>query len=119
VVCEDERERLIKVEWGQTDAIYPVNIQVEAWDRVGLIRDITVIVAEEKVNIATMSFTNHDDHSISLHLILETRGLAQLSRLLAKVDGVRGVMNVSRVVDEVTTKASPPVWAERMEQVAK
>ncbi len=108
VVREDERERLIQVEWGQTDSIYPVNIQVEAWDRVGLIRDITTIVAEEKVNIATMSFTNHDDHSISLYLILETRGLAQLSRLLARVEGVRGVMNVSRVGDEATTKASPP-----------
>ncbi len=108
VVHEDEKGRLIEVEWGQSDSVYPVNVQVEAWDRVGLIRDISTIVAEEKVNIATMSFTNHDDHAISLYFTLETRGLAQLSRLLAKVEGVRGVMNVSRVGDEATIKASPP-----------
>ena len=64
-------------------------------------------MAEEKVNIATMSFTNHEDHGISLCFTLETRGLAQLSRLLAKIEGVRGVIKVSRVGDEATIKASP------------
>ncbi|MFC1916720.1 RelA/SpoT family protein, partial [Chloroflexota bacterium] len=107
VIHEDEEERLIKVEWGQTDSLYPINIQVDAWDRVGLIRDITTVVAEEKVNITTMNFTNHDDHTISLHFALETRGLTQLSRLLAKIEGVRGVMDVSRVGDEAIAKASP------------
>jgi len=106
VIHEDEKERLIKVEWGQTDLLYPVNIQVEAWDRVGLIRDITTIVAEEKVNIATMNLTNHDDHTTTLHFTLETRGLAQLSRLLVKVEGVRGVISVTRVGDEATIKPS-------------
>jgi len=105
VIREDERERLISVEWGQTDSLYPVNVQVEAWDRVGLIRDITTIVAEEKVNIARMSSTDHDDHTTSLYFTLETRGLAQLSRLLAKVEGIKGVINVTRVGDEATVKS--------------
>ncbi len=105
VIQQAEKERLIEVEWGETDLIYPVNVRVEAWDRVGLIRDITTIVAEEKVNIATMSFTNHDDHTISLYFTLETSGLAQLSRLLARVEGVRGMINVSRVGEEAITKA--------------
>jgi len=107
VIHEDEKERLIKVEWGQSDSLYPVSIQVEAWDRIGLIRDISTIVAEEKVNIATMNLTNHDDHTISLYFILETRGLTQLSRLLAKIEGVRGILSVARVGDEATTKTSP------------
>jgi GTP pyrophosphokinase len=108
VVREDEKERLIAVEWGQTDSLYPMNIQVDAWDRVGLMRDITTIVAEEKVNIATVNITSHDDNTISLNFTLETKGLAQLSRLLAKVEGVRGVISVSRVGDGATTKANPP-----------
>jgi len=107
VIHEEERERLIAVEWGQTDSVYPVRIQVEAWDRVGLVRDITTIVAEEKVNIAAVSFINHDDHTTSTFLTLETRGLAQLSRLLAKIEGVRGVISVTRAGDEATMKASP------------
>ncbi|GAI16298.1 unnamed protein product, partial [marine sediment metagenome] len=87
VIHEDEKERLIKVEWGQSDSLYPVSIQVEAWERLGLIRDISAMVTEEKVNFTTMNLTNHDDHTLSLYFVLETRGLAQLSRLLAKLEG--------------------------------
>ncbi|MBA7668319.1 hypothetical protein ES703_76429 [subsurface metagenome] len=65
------------------------------------------MVAEEKVNIVTMNLTNHDDHTISLYFVLETKGLAQLSRLLAKVEGIRGIISVARVGDEATTKTSP------------
>ena len=106
IIHEDEKERLIPVDWGQTDALYPVSIQVEAWNRVGLIRDITTIVAEERVNIAAMSFVQHDDHTVTEHLTLETKGLAQLSRLLARIEGVRGVISVARVGVEATTKTA-------------
>jgi len=105
VIRGSEKERLISVEWGQTDSLYPVSIHVEAWDRVGLARDVTTIVAGEKVNITTMSVTNHDDYTTSLHFTLEMEGLAQLSRLLAKVEGVRGVINVTRIGDEAAIKA--------------
>jgi GTP pyrophosphokinase len=107
VVHEDEKERLIAVEWGQTDALYPVNIQVEAWDRVGLIRDITTIVAEEGVNIASVSLAGHDNNTTSVFLTLQTKDLAQLSRLMTKIDGIRGVIGVSRVGDEATIKPRP------------
>jgi len=104
VVHEDEKERLVAVEWGQTDSLYPVSIQVEAWDRVGLIRDITTIVAEEEVNIASVSSADHDNNTTSVYFTFQTRDLAQLSRLMAKIDGIRGVIGVSRVGDEATTK---------------
>ncbi|MBE9482855.1 MAG: bifunctional (p)ppGpp synthetase/guanosine-3',5'-bis(diphosphate) 3'-pyrophosphohydrolase [Chloroflexi bacterium] len=114
VVHEEERERLIAVEWGQTDSIYPVRILVEAWDRVGLVRDITTVVAEEKVNIAAVSFINHNDYTTSTYITLETRGLPQLSRLLAKIEGLRGVISVTRAGDEATIKASPqPDWSKQ------
>lgn len=104
VVHEDERERLVAAEWGQTDSLYPVNIQVEAWDRVGLMRDITTIVAEEGVNIGSVNLTRHDDHSVTLYFTFQTRDLAQLSRLMGKIDGIRGMTGVSRVGDEATAK---------------
>jgi GTP pyrophosphokinase len=107
VVHEDEKERLIAAEWGQTDALYPVNIQVEAWDRVGLIRDITTIVAEEGVNIASASLAGHDNNTTSVYLTLQTRDLTQLSRLMTKIDGIRGVTGVSRVGDEATVTPKP------------
>ncbi len=107
VVHEDEKERLIAVDWGQTDSLYPVNIQVEAWDRVGLIRDITTIVAEEGVNIASVNLAEHDNSTTSVYFTLQTKDLAQLSRLMTKIDGIRGVIGVSRLGDEATIKPKP------------
>jgi len=106
VIGEDEKERLIPVEWAQTDSLYPVSVKIEAWDRVGLARDITDVVAGEKVNISTMNVANHDDHTTSISLTLETGGLAQLSRLLEKIEGVREVTSVTRVGDEATRGTS-------------
>jgi len=68
---EDEKERLIPVEWGHSDVLYPVNVQVEAWDRVGLMRDVTTVVAEDKVNIASANLADGDGHTITLYLTLE------------------------------------------------
>jgi len=107
VVHEDEKDRLIPVEWEPTDSVYPVSVEVQAWDRMGLVRDITTVVAEEKVNIATVNFTNNDDYTTSTFLTLEVKGLAQLSRLLVKIDGVRGVISVGRVGDGAAVKTSP------------
>ncbi len=104
IVNEEEKERLIKVEWGKPDSQYPVSIQIEALDRVGLVRDISTLVAEEKVNIANMTVIEHNDRTTSLHLTLETRGLAQLSRLLTRIGGIRGVSSVFRVGDDATVK---------------
>jgi guanosine-3',5'-bis(diphosphate) 3'-pyrophosphohydrolase len=94
---EKEQDRLISVEWGETDAMYPVQIQVEALDRVGLMRDISTIVAEEKLNIAAVSLVNNDDQTISIYFALEAANLAQLSRLLVRIEGVRGVMSAERI----------------------
>jgi len=106
VIHERAKERLVEVEWGQAETLYPAKVQVEAWDRVGLVRDLTTVVAEEKVNIASVSFANCDDHTTSTLLNLETNGLAQLSRIMERIEGVRGVISVSRVGDETVVKPS-------------
>ncbi|MFC1870304.1 RelA/SpoT family protein [Chloroflexota bacterium] len=112
VIHEDERERLVSVEWEEAELQYPVNIQVEAWDRVGLMRDITTVVAEERINITTVSSTHSngssDSEYFSVELTVETKGLAQLSRLLSKIEGVRGVKSVMRLGDEGTRKTISP-----------
>ncbi|TET46226.1 MAG: bifunctional (p)ppGpp synthetase/guanosine-3',5'-bis(diphosphate) 3'-pyrophosphohydrolase [Dehalococcoidia bacterium] len=104
VLHEDEEDRLVPVEWGQADSLYPVNVKVEAWDRVGLVRDITIVVAEEKVNIASMATHNHDDHTVTMNLTMETQGLAQLSRLLKKIESVKGVMRIVRMGDQTSAQ---------------
>jgi len=111
VLHEDEPERLVPVAWGATDSTYPVNIRVEAWDRVGLIRDITTLVSEEKVNIAAISSVDSDDRiasgTFNFYITLEMRSLAQLSRLLVRIERVRGVISVARTDSEVVLKTNP------------
>ena len=112
VINEDEQERLISVEWEKTGLLYPVRIQVEAWDRVGLVRDISTVVAEEKINITSVSSPHSDGHAsnelFTVELTVETEGLAQLSRLFSKIEGIRGVTNVTRLGDDATKKAITP-----------
>ncbi len=108
VLHEDERERLVSAEWGEGGSVYPASIRVEAWDRVGLVRDITSVVADEKINITAVSLANHDDHTMSTFLTVETRGLAQLSLLFKKLEAVKGVISVGRIGEEAATKKATP-----------
>ena len=95
---------MIKVEWGLSNNAFPVTIQLEALDRVGLVRDISTLIAEEKINITNLSVMERQDTSALISLTVETTGLSQLSRLMSKLDGVKGVTSVSRVGDEATAK---------------
>ena len=100
VVHEDEPQRLVEVEWGRTGEFFPVAVDIEAWDRVGLLRDISVIVAEEKVNMVAVRTQERGDQSTAISLTLETQGVGQLSRLLSKLETVRGVMSVRRATSQ-------------------
>jgi len=91
-----ERERLIQVEWDAPGHVYPVAVRIDAWDRVGLMRDISTLVAEEGVNMTGIRSQEHDDGTITIYVTLETQGVHQLMRLLAKLEGVRGVTSVKR-----------------------
>jgi len=104
VTRESEKERLVPVEWGDSDSLYPVSIQVEAWDRVGLMRDVSTIVAEERVNIMAINSIQHDDNTVTENFTLETKGLAQLSRLLSKLERVQGVVSVTRLGEKAIVK---------------
>jgi len=95
IINEVEKERLVNVEWGDVEQVYPVAIQVEAWDRVGLVRDISAIIAEEGVNLSEFNMANHDNIT-SLYFTLEVRSTAQLTKIVARVHAVWNVINVVR-----------------------
>jgi len=101
ILNEDEKERLIKVEWGKTGLSFPVNITVDGWDRVGLLRDITTRVSEEKMNITAVSLSDAErkDGTISIFLTLDVNNIGQLGRIFSKIEGVPGVINVIRTSD--------------------
>jgi GTP diphosphokinase / guanosine-3',5'-bis(diphosphate) 3'-diphosphatase len=96
VINVEDKKRLIGVSWGEVQEVYPVDIKIDAQDRVGLLRDITTIIAEAKVNIASMSTTYHDQIT-STFATIEIANMAQLTQLLSKIQGVRGIISATRI----------------------
>ena len=96
IIHEEEKERLIKVEWGDVAQVYPVTIQVDAWDRVGLVRDISAIIAGEGVNMSEVSMGNHHGDAVTLYFTLEVKSAAQLSKIISRIYSVWNVISVTR-----------------------
>ena len=95
ILAERETERLVNVAWSRAHELYPVRVRLEAQDRVGLLRDITSLVSEEGVNIASCVSEEEKDTSI-ISLTVYVDGISQLNRLFSKMESVRGVIGVSR-----------------------
>ena len=94
-----EPERLLPVSWSdQGGDTFAVSIHVSAWDRVGLLKDITTLLADAKVNILGVLTTTHDDRTVTLLLTLEVEGVKQLSTILNRLENVRDVLDVRRDV---------------------
>jgi GTP pyrophosphokinase len=93
---EDEPERIVTVDWGEAHDLYPVRIKMKAYDRVGLLRDVTLLVSEEHVNIASVITKELPDGTVTMELTVHTTGLDQLGKVFAKLEGVRGVTSVTR-----------------------
>ena len=90
-------ERLVSVGWGnQGVSTFPVAARVSAWDRVGLLKDVSTLLADEKVNILSVLTTTHDDRTVTLLLTMEVEGVSQLGRLLQKLESIRDVVEVRR-----------------------
>ena len=101
---EDEPERIVEVSWGEAKELYPVRVCIEAYDRVGLLRDVTVRVSEERVNIASVITRENPDGTVVMELTLHTTGMEQLGKLFSKLEGVRGVTSVTRANSPVPVK---------------
>jgi guanosine-3',5'-bis(diphosphate) 3'-pyrophosphohydrolase len=92
-----EPERLVEVGWGTARNVSTVRIRIEAFDRVGLLHDITGAVSTEGVNITASSTEVGTDGEVVVHVTMQVGSLEQLSRLFTRVEAVRGVRSASRV----------------------
>ena len=97
VVNEREVNRLVEVEWEAAPAqTYPIALTVEAFDRTGLLNDITQVVAEHKVNIVAASVSVSADNTATVRVTLQVQSVAQLARVMSRVEGLKDVTSVSR-----------------------
>jgi len=90
-----DRERLLQVGWGRSERTYPVPVEIKAYDRQGLMGDISNLLDGENVNIVDV--TVKVNRSLAdLHLIVEVRDLAQLSRILTRIENLPNVLEAQR-----------------------
>ncbi|MGP9573509.1 GTP diphosphokinase [Halomonas sp. AOP42-D2-25] len=95
----DEPQRIIEVEWGErAQTRYPVTIEIQAWDRSGLLRDVTGLLGNEKVNVlAVNTLTDTDEGIARLRITLEVDGLESLGRLFSRIQQLPNVTEVRRL----------------------
>ncbi|AKJ68560.1 GTP pyrophosphokinase [Pandoraea thiooxydans] len=94
-------ERVLQAAWssevleGRGEAAYPVDIQIEATDRQGLLRDISEIFSREKINVTGVNTQSRTAHAY-MQFTVEVRDAGQLQRALAQLGGVVGVRDAKR-----------------------
>jgi GTP pyrophosphokinase len=91
-----DKERLVRVSWGHAARTYPVAVRVTAYDREGLLRDVSTVVGEEHINMNSVVSTLKA-HQATIDLILEVTDLGQLSRVMNRIEALPNVVEARRV----------------------
>jgi len=94
-----DEERKVEVDWDLSDkkAIQRAQINLEVRNSTGMLAEISNIIASQKVNIADVVTQDQKDIGILLSFIVEVTGIEELSRLMKKLEKVKGVIKVSRI----------------------
>lgn len=87
-----ERERLMPIAWNSAPVeSFVAPIRVQAWDRVGLLKDISTLFADEDLNILSVQTLTKDDRTVDIQITTEVTDVAQLSHILRRLEGIADV----------------------------
>lgn len=94
----DEPERIIKVDWGEApQSVYSVNVMIEAFDRHGLLRDITALLDAERINISAMqTLSDKRKNTVDMLVTIEVSSFSVLSRVLSRLNQLPNVASARR-----------------------
>jgi RelA/SpoT family (p)ppGpp synthetase len=94
---EHEPDRLIDVTWGKVnqEQRYSVPIEVIAYDRDGLLRDISTVIADEKVNMSNVNVSVRQNIA-TISVTMEILNLQQLTRILTRLGSINSVAEARR-----------------------
>jgi GTP pyrophosphokinase len=101
-------ERIVPVNWNPTDTnggrpqTYPVNIQIEVLDRVGVFKDILSRLSDQNINVRKAQVKTHEARPAVIDLCIDIRDHQQLERSFVLVKKLSDVLNIRRLsqVDE-------------------
>ena len=89
-------ERIIKVSWGDAKTTYPVLVEIHAYDRQGLMMDVSNILSNENVNLADVSLKTSHNQAV-INLTLDVGDISQLSRVLTRIENLPNVIEAHRL----------------------
>jgi GTP pyrophosphokinase len=97
VSSNSDPERLIDVSWGglNQEQRYSIPVEIIAYDREGLMRDISTVIADEKVNLSEVRVSTRQEIA-TFHLTMEISSYPQLTRILSKLECIRSVVEAYR-----------------------
>ncbi len=90
-----DKERLLQVGWGRIERTFPIPIKIKAYDRQGLMNDISSLLDNEGINIVDVG-VNVNRSLADLRLVVEVRDLEQLSRILTRIENLPNVLEAQR-----------------------
>jgi len=91
--------RVLSVDWGRPspERTFPVALAIHAFDRKGLARDVSAVLADEHISVTTMNVASHPGESTAtVDLTVTVHGLDELSRLLSRFAGLPNVISARR-----------------------
>jgi len=91
-----DKERIVKVSWGEAQKTYPISVQVKAYDRQGLMGDVYNVLNNENVNMLDVD-VKVTHNLASIKMIIEVGDVAQLSRILTRIENLPNVMEAHRL----------------------
>ncbi|GGA74815.1 GTP pyrophosphokinase [Neiella marina] len=98
-LAEAHPERVIDVRWGENySGGYAITIRVVSMDRSGLLRDITTLLANEKINVMGMTTrSNAADQTATIDMDVEIYNIDTVARMLTRIGQLNGVIETRRL----------------------
>ncbi len=98
---ESHDERLVQVEWGNAlQQTYPVSVQIEAFDRPDLLRDITQILSTERIALTQVHSQDQTaQQMMRLEIVMQVSDITTLGRILDRINSIPNVIRVFRQQD--------------------
>jgi len=95
---EKQKDRFLTVSWGNApQSLYRVDILIKAYSRVTLLRDVTAVLANEKVRVIALQIRSDETENLSyLNATLEVESLENLSKLFTKIKQIPNVLSCTR-----------------------
>lgn len=91
-----DKERLVQVSWGQHRYTYPISVRIRAYDRDGLVRDVSTLVANEGISMSSINVSTKNSLA-TFDLVLNVTDISQLSRVLNRLEALPNVLEARRV----------------------